>query len=436
LAKITTGTLESEKLKMANPVAVPGTNVPSSALVTPGGAQGTQGIQGAPGPIAVSTDAGNIATLGTDSKILVPQSAITSVRLRSYNALAWANPNFEVDQRNCGTAIAPASGSLMSVDRWRLGIGASALKASAQQIPINVVVPGTNFCITSQILRITLTTVQATLGANDSLGLWTILEGPALRELLGDVHSFSILARSSVANLKFGISLNSLSGTTYGLGKLCTLGAANTWQLTTLPNLPVWAAGGTWPTTPGGSGGYEVNIALAGGTTSTMPANDIWQATAAWIPVGISNFAASPVNSTFDLAFLQHESGPNCTTLNDQGCDFFSNLTKSQRYFFKTHNYAVKPGNPDSGNAGPTWYNTNGTSGWIGTYPFKVTMAKTPTVTCYNWNTGAANSLRASGANFTVTAVTADQDGCNSLTTSTTGTGQTGTPYFTADTSW
>ena len=31
---------------MANPIAIPGTNVPTSSLVTPGGAQGVQGIQG------------------------------------------------------------------------------------------------------------------------------------------------------------------------------------------------------------------------------------------------------------------------------------------------------------------------------------------------------------------------------------------------------
>jgi microcystin-dependent protein len=36
---------------MANPIAVPGTNVPSGAAVSPGGAQGVQGIQGSLGPV-------------------------------------------------------------------------------------------------------------------------------------------------------------------------------------------------------------------------------------------------------------------------------------------------------------------------------------------------------------------------------------------------
>jgi hypothetical protein len=54
---------------MANPIAVPGTVVPSGSLTTPGGAQGIQG------PTAVSADPGNIATIGSDSLTLVRPSA-------------------------------------------------------------------------------------------------------------------------------------------------------------------------------------------------------------------------------------------------------------------------------------------------------------------------------------------------------------------------
>lgn len=57
------------------PFATPGTSVPSGALVTPGGPQGVAGGQGAAGPpAAVSSDPGNVAILGTDSKIYVPQA--------------------------------------------------------------------------------------------------------------------------------------------------------------------------------------------------------------------------------------------------------------------------------------------------------------------------------------------------------------------------
>lgn len=40
----------------------------------PAGAQGAQGPQGIPGPVAVSADAGNTATLGSDNKVYVPST--------------------------------------------------------------------------------------------------------------------------------------------------------------------------------------------------------------------------------------------------------------------------------------------------------------------------------------------------------------------------
>jgi microcystin-dependent protein len=70
---------------MANPIAVPGTVVPSGSLTTPGGAQGVQG------PTAVSADAGNIATLGSDSLIFVPNAVPTGTVVDFAGSTAPAN---------------------------------------------------------------------------------------------------------------------------------------------------------------------------------------------------------------------------------------------------------------------------------------------------------------------------------------------------------
>ena len=48
------------------------TQVAATVQVTTVGNPGPQGIQGPAGPSAVSTDAGNTATLGTDDLIYVP----------------------------------------------------------------------------------------------------------------------------------------------------------------------------------------------------------------------------------------------------------------------------------------------------------------------------------------------------------------------------
>ena len=68
-----------------------------------------------------------------------------------------------------------------------------------------------------------LTTAQASLAAGDFFMMYQVVEGPLLRELMGDVTSISMLVRSSVANLKFGFSITD-SGINYTLTKLCTLG--------------------------------------------------------------------------------------------------------------------------------------------------------------------------------------------------------------------
>ena len=51
----------------------PGTVVPSGSLITP---SGTMGAQGPTGPTGVSVNAGNLAQLGTDNLVLVPQNTV------------------------------------------------------------------------------------------------------------------------------------------------------------------------------------------------------------------------------------------------------------------------------------------------------------------------------------------------------------------------
>jgi|SRR5215469_1994761 len=78
---------------MSNPVAVPGTNVPSGSGVTPGGAQGVQGLTGPAGPYVVSTDSGNLATLGSDNRFYVPSNSYSyySTAGGSANAITLTN---------------------------------------------------------------------------------------------------------------------------------------------------------------------------------------------------------------------------------------------------------------------------------------------------------------------------------------------------------
>jgi hypothetical protein len=317
------------------------------------------------------------------------QSQIWSVRLKSWNSIG--NCNFEVDQRQAG--ISSTLTTNLGIDRW-LGSQGGTNASSIQQINGVVTIPGTNFPITTKILQITLNTAQASLGATDILGICQFIEGPMFRELSQDVHSISVLARSSVAGLKFGVGLNSTSGANYSLWQLATLPTANTWTLITFPNIPVWPAGGTWGLNPG-TIAYTLRVTLAAGASSIAPANGTWNAAAYYGANGQSNFAASTVGSTFQLAFIQHEPGPQCTTLID--CPFGQNLDGPMgctRYYQKTYDYAVKPGTASNSNSSPYFSvaaNVNPTL----YFPYSKRLAKVPSVlTAYSTVTGAANAVR------------------------------------------
>jgi hypothetical protein len=334
----------------------------------------------------------------------ITASQIWSTRLRSFNAIG--NPSFECDQRNIGNVVAaPATGTLIQ-DRW-VYQKAGTLVASSGQRPAaasEVLLPGTNFAISRSFHRLAMTTAQASLGASDNLTLYTQVEGPQFRELQYDVHSISLLVRTSVAGLNFGLSIRDPATTTKSLVKLCTIPAANTWTLVSLPNLPVFPSG-NFSTAPGVLG-YLLGICLAAGTTLTTPANDTWQSGNFIGAVGQSNFAASST-STFDIAFVQHEPGSVCTTFIDK--PFAQNLDECLRYYCKSYSYAQIPGGAVSAGAVVI-------SCFASAFPnmpimYKKVLAKVPTTVGYS-TSGAINTVRdaSAGVDRTITAAVTPGD--------------------------
>jgi hypothetical protein len=318
---------------------------------------------------------------------------IWSVRLRSFNAVG--NPNFEVVQRNVAQAVNPSGSSTFLEDRWSWGQAGTG-RVTGQRGTELIVAPGTSFMITNSRFRLTLTTQQPTLGSTDYFTFNQVIEGCALRELYNDVHSLSLLVRSSVANLKFSVQLVD-PGLTRSLVKLCTIPTANVLTLIPLPNLPVFPPAGNFSTSPG-SAGVSLNICLAAGPNLIAPAADTWQTGNFIGAPGMSNFMASPVNSTFDIAFIQHEPGSVCSTLIDK--PFTQNYDECLRYYAKSYNYAERPGTA-SASSSPAIFNQYAPSSattFRGYIPFPKGMAKSPTVVAYNPTTGAANSVSDSGA--------------------------------------
>ena len=361
-------------------------------------------------------------------------SAITAVRLRSFNAVG--NPNFEVDQRTVGSTITFATPATTWVqDRWQpLKVGVATGVVTAARTTGAITVPGTNFAISTYYQRMTLSTAQATLLAGDIVWLGQTIEGCVSREIGSDVNSLSILARSSVANLSFGVAIRD-SSVSRSLVKLCQLGAANTWTLIPLPNLPAFVAGGSW-TYGAGVAGYLFSITLASGTTYITPANDVWQTGNYIGAVGQSNFLAQAVNSTLDIGFVQHEPGPLCTTLIDK--PFSQNLDECLRYFASSYVYGTKAGTVANPGV-KTMIAPISQAAMFGSVQFPKVMAKVPTVTIYNHATGAANSIRDGGAvdHAGATATNIGDAGFGTITFTTATTGpMVCYAHYTSDTGW
>lgn len=386
-------------------------------------------------------------TNSTQNLATAVKPIISVVRQRAINVLG--NSTFEIDQQRVGASTAMANGARM-VDRW-LCNKTGSWAANSQQTAGLVPVPGTSsFYITQNFLRITLTTQEATMAAADFMAFYQWLEGPQFREILGDVHSEQLLVRSSVAPLSFCLAWFDGNPPTFGLTTLCTISSANTWTLVQKPNLPVFPSGGHWNCAPGQSS-QIFRIILAAGSNFNTTNDGIWIAntTGILVPPGMSNFCASPVNSTFDIAFAQAQPGPECGQLLD--LKFTENYDQALRYFSKSYDYATALGTGSAGSFSMFILGTAFTSAafsMYGTHSFPRPMAKRPTVTVYHHTSGAANSVvlqyASSGtipnasSNQPVTSVNASLRGIAALVM---GTGTSTSPTYcyaewAADTGW
>jgi hypothetical protein len=338
----------------------------------------------------------------------------------------------EVDQTRQGAVSAYMGAGIRLIDRWMNDRSTPMAVITCQQIPSLISLPGTNFTISNNYLKLNLGVQQTTLAVNDYWAFRQNVEGPNLRELLGDVTSFSMLCLSSVA-VKFGIAIRD-SAFVRSLTKLVSL-PASTWTLIQFPNLPLWASGGTY-NLASGTLGYSLDIVLACGTQFTSPANDTWQTGNFLGAVGQDNFAAKPVNSFMQFAFLQHEPGPYCTQFID--LPFPKNFSACQRYAAKSNAYATAcPTANDWEMIGQ--FPGTGSNYARGHIQFPATMAKTPTATLYD-NTTTANAIYLDTlGSIAATAANVSTSNIGSISFSAAATATSGTAVlgqWLADTGW
>jgi hypothetical protein len=156
----------------------------------------------------------------------------------------------------------------------------------------------------------------------------------------------------------------------------------------------------------------------------------------------MDNFAAQPLNTQINLAFIQHEPGSVCTTLID--CPFGTNLDGPMgclRYYSKSYNYGSQAGGATYLNcASAVCASTNNQ-----VYPrcnvrFPKIMAKIPTVRIFGTANGFLGYISddISSANVAATANDIGEDGMGSVNCNPTAltAGHVASFQWDADTGW
>jgi hypothetical protein len=423
-------------------------NTGNTGNTGPQGVTGGTGATGPVGPIAVSADANNAATLGSDSNLLVPASPIPiadatkngllrqvsglttdlvdgtnhtqdfatalkptiwSVRSSSYNALG--NPNFEVDQANVGAQV--TTGRV--VDRWMLGTNGTMVVTGYQFSFGNtgIVIPGSNYIVSAQSVRLYITTTQASLTGSNYAELLTWMEGPAWRRLSQGPHSLSILCQCTISPFTFAIALRDMGSTnttTTSLVLPFTYNAGGAWQLLTAPNLPAFPAGNF--TSAPGVQSLQLSITIACGPTFSAPTSGpTWQSGNFIGFTGQGNLAATSGASLY-IAFVQHEPGPYCTPFIE--LPFPKNLRACQRYFAKSASYSVKL---PTANANYRWIGSqiSGSTAVRCHVHYPVEMAKSPTITMYDYLANLNQVYLESVGNVAISSVSGDSAGINAV---------------------
>ena len=381
------------------------------------GITGGTGLTGPTGPIAVSADSNNAVRLGSDANLLVPVSpfplastaqsgllrqvsglttdlvdgtnntqdlptafkpVIWNAWLRSFNALG--NPNFEIDQANVGGQV--HGGRIC--DRW-LGGANGTMSMTFYQIGgggSTVILPGTNYNISNQQLRVFTSTTQASLTGSNYVQVYQFVEGPFFRELSFDVHSISILLSCNISPFTFAIALRDMGSsltTTTSLVLSATYTGGGALQLLQFPNLPVFPSGNF--SSRNGVPSYQLSITVACGPTFSAPTSGpTWQSGNFIGFTGQTNIAATSGASLY-IGYVQHEPGPVCTPPID--IPFWKNLRACQRYFCKSASYNTLL--PTSGN-NYRWVGTHvtGSASVRANIHWPVDMAANPTVSIYD----------------------------------------------------
>jgi hypothetical protein len=304
----------------------------TSGIKTTGGDDGVLNIQ-SNGSTVVAVDGSGVSVTGTLSSsggygaVSATTLTVNSNNISADNSLGFRNRiingDMRIDQRNAGAAVTINTGSnTYTLDRW---VAAGA--ATDGVFTVDQVTDAPTGFVNST--KITVTTADASIGADQSYLFFQFIEGNNVADLAwGNANAqtitLSFWVRSSLTGT-FGGALNN-SANNRGYPFTYSISAANTWEYKTITI--AGDTSGTWLTDTGRGialrfqiGAGSDRIATAGSWTGT---SNIFGAT------GATNII-STLNADWYITGVQLEVGSVATPFERR--PFGTELALCQRYY-------------------------------------------------------------------------------------------------------
>ena len=314
------------------------------------------------------------------------------------------NGSMIVNQRGSG-ALTTSTGtttffnSTKMLDRWTYWAATPAVFSVTQSTDVPASTPDLYY---SQ--RLTVTTADAVIAANNGFSMLQIIEGYAARTLVGKTFTVSFWVRSSVIGT-YCLSLYNGNWPSTDESYVATyaVNVANTWEyktITIINGLPT--TGSFWNWTSGD--GVTLAWSLGTGTNFQTGSPGVW--TTDW---GLSTIdqvnAVDTIGNIFALTGVQVEVGNVATPFEHR--PFNMELALCQRYYEKSFPYATAPAQNVGSKLGASAATGQVLNQAFSTsVRFAVTKRRAPTMTLYSPNAASADWSTEGGV--TPTAVTAN----------------------------